>query len=53
MIDEPGWIAGSRISAMPEVGPDPSQRMSSAIFMSATATVLSEPATCTAASFAP
>ena len=39
MIDDPGWTAGSEISKSPEVGPLPSQRMSFAIFISATAVV--------------
>ncbi len=52
MIDEPGWIAGSLISWIPEVGPLPSHRMSSAIFMSPVAIALSAPDALTAASFA-
>src|SRR5450755_2542162 len=43
MIDEPGCTAGNSISPMPALGPEPSQRMSLAIFVSETATVLSAP----------
>ena len=37
MIDEPGSLAGSMSSCIPERGPEASQRMSLAIFISATA----------------
>jgi hypothetical protein len=43
MMDEPGWMAGREISASPDVGPLASQRMSLAIFISATASVFSAP----------
>ena len=44
MIDEPGWTAGSSISPIPARGPEPSQRMSLAIFSRLTAIVLQRPA---------
>ena len=53
MMDEPGWIAGTLISWIPEVGPLPSQRMSSAIFMRPVATAFNAPDALTAASLAP
>ncbi len=53
MMEEPGCTAGRVISASPEVGPLASQRMSLAIFSSATASVLSAPEAKTYASFAP
>ena len=53
MIELPGCTAGSWISAIPDVGPLASQRMSSAIFMRLAATVLSAPASETHASLAP
>jgi hypothetical protein len=40
MMDEPGWIAGSFSSPMPQRGPEPSQRMSLAILLRLTAMVL-------------
>ena len=43
MIDEPGWVAGSDSSNRPQRGPDPSQRMSLAIFERLTAMVFSSP----------
>ena len=39
MMLDPGCTAGSRSSPSPQRGPDPSQRMSFAIFVSATAYV--------------
>ena len=39
MIDEPGSFSGSASSPSPLRGPDPSQRMSSAILISDTASV--------------
>jgi hypothetical protein len=53
MIEEPGWMAGSEISASPAVGPLASQRMSLAIFRRETASVFSAPDAKTNASFAP
>ncbi len=52
MMDEPGWMEGSRISARPLVGPLDMWRISFAIFIRETATVLSAPAAITKASFA-
>src|SRR5260370_27747339 len=43
MIDEPGSFSGSVSSARPQRGPEPIQRMSLAIFISDTASVLSDP----------
>ena len=43
MIDEPGCRSGMRISASPVRGPEPIQRMSLAILISATAIVRSWP----------
>ena len=43
MIEEPGCTAGSSISPMPARGPEPSQRMSLAIFSRQTAMVFSAP----------
>ena len=50
MIDEPGSFGGSTSSPSPLRGPEPSHRMSSAIFMSDTARVRSAPLACTRAS---
>ena len=52
MIEEPGSFAGSRSSPSPARGPDPSMRMSFAIFISDTAMVLSWPESSTCASCA-
>ncbi len=52
MMDEPGSFSGSTSSPRPLRGPDPSQRRSSAIFMSDTARVLSAPWVKTRASWA-
>ena len=43
MIELPGWTAGRSISPIPARGPEPSQRISLAIFMRLTASALSEP----------
>ncbi len=43
MMLEPGWTAGSFSSPMPQRGPEPSQRISLAIFVSATAMPRSAP----------
>ena len=43
MIEEPGSFSGSISSPRPQRGPEPSQRMSLAIFISDTASVLSAP----------
>ena len=43
MIEEPGCVAGSASSYSPQRGPDPSQRMSLAIFDNEIAIVLSSP----------
>ena len=43
MIDEPGSFSGSTISPRPQRGPDASQRMSLAIFISEAASVFSAP----------
>ena len=43
MIEEPGCVAGSESSKMPHRGPEPSRRMSLAIFESDTAIVFSSP----------
>ena len=51
MIDEPGSFSGSRSSPRPARGPDPSQRMSFAIFMRLVASVLSAPEVKTVASW--
>ena len=53
MMELPGWTAGREISWIPDVGPLPSHRMSSAIFMSETATVFRAPWAFTKASLAP
>jgi len=52
MMDEPGSLAGRMISPMPERGPEPSRRMSLAIFIRLTASVLSAPELSTIASCA-
>ncbi len=52
MMLDPGCSSGSRISPNPPRGPDPSQRISFAIFVSATAQVLSAPLKNETASFA-
>ena len=52
MIDEPGSFSGRISSPRPARGPDASQRMSLAIFMSDTASVLSAPLANTSASCA-
>ena len=43
MMEDPGWTAGSRSSPRPARGPEPIQRMSLAIFISAVAYVRSAP----------
>ena len=50
MIEEPGCTAGSAISPIPARGPEPSQRMSLAIFIRLTAMVRSAPLAATASS---
>ena len=40
MMEEPGSFSGSTSSPMPERGPDPASRMSLAIFVRETASVL-------------
>ena len=50
MIDEPGSFSGRINSPSPARGPDPIQRMSLAIFISETASVLSAPEAATSAS---
>ena len=52
MIDEPGSFSGRISSPSPQRGPDASQRMSLAIFISDTASVLSAPLANTSASCA-
>src|SRR5713226_6895978 len=52
MMEEPGWVSGRRISPRPQRGPDPSHRMSLAIFIRLTATVRSAPLASTSASWA-
>ena len=52
MIDDPGSFSGRISSPSPARGPDASQRMSLAIFMSDTASVLSAPLANTSASCA-
>ena len=52
MMDEPGSFSGRTSSPSPLRGPEPSQRMSSAIFMSETASVRSAPWVKTSASWA-
>ena len=52
MIEEPGSLAGSSSSPMPQRGPEPSRRMSLAIFISEQATVLRAPEASTMASWA-
>ena len=52
MIDEPGSFGGSTSSPSPLRGPDPSQRMSSAILVSDTASVRRVALGCTRASWA-
>ena len=51
MIEEPGSFSGRISSPRPARGPDPSQRMSFAIFMRLVASVLSAPEAKTAASW--
>src|SRR3989338_7131912 len=43
MIDDPGSFSGSEISPSPERGPEARKRISLAIFITATASVLSAP----------
>ncbi len=43
IIDDPGWVSGRLISPSPQRGPEPSQRMSFAIFMRLTAMVFNSP----------
>ena len=50
MMEEPGSLAGSASSPKPQRGPEPSQRMSLAIFISEAASVLSAPEAATMAS---
>ena len=50
MIEEPGCTSGRSSSKRPARGPEPSQRMSLAIFIRETATVLSTPLAATAPS---
>ena len=52
MIEEPGSFSGSSSSPRPERGPEPSHRMSFAIFMSETASVRRAPCAKTRASWA-
>jgi hypothetical protein len=52
MIEEPGSFSGRISSPRPERGPEASQRMSLAIFMSETASVRSAPLANTSASWA-
>ena len=52
MIEEPGSFSGSRSSPIPARGPEPSQRMSFAIFISDAASVASAPLMKTNASWA-
>src|SRR6185369_459574 len=52
IILDPGCNSGSRISPSPPRGPEPSQRMSFAIFVNETAQVLSAPLKNETASFA-
>ncbi len=52
MIDEPGCTAGSSISPIPARGPEPSQRISLAIFSRLTAIVFSAPLAATTPSIA-
>ena len=52
MMDEPGSFSGSASSPSPLRGPEPSHRMSSAIFISETASVRSAPWVKTSASWA-
>ena len=52
MIELPGSFSGSRSSPSPERGPEPSQRMSLAIFISAAASVFRAPDASTIASCA-
>src|SRR4051795_2577947 len=51
MIDEPGSFSGRDNSPRPQRGPEPSQRMSLAVFMRAVARVLSVPLPITRASW--
>ena len=53
MMEEPGWTAGRMSSPMPQRGPEPSQRMSLAIFVRLTAMVLRRLLVSTTASLAP
>ena len=50
MIDDPGSFSGKEISPIPQRGPDPSKRISLAIFIKLTAKVLSIPDASTNAS---
>ncbi len=52
MIDEPGSLAGSTISPIPQRGPEPSRRMSLPIFIRLAASTLSAPEASTIASWA-
>ena len=52
IIDEPGSFSGKLISPMPQRGPEPKSRMSLAIFIRLTASVLSAPLASTIASWA-
>ena len=52
MMDEPGCVSGSRSRPMPQRGPDPSHRMSLAIFMKLTAIVRKAPLASTSESCA-
>ena len=52
MIEEPGSFSGSSSSPRPERGPDPSQRMSFAIFMREAASVVIAPCANTMPSWA-
>jgi hypothetical protein len=52
MMEEPGSFAGRMISPIPERGPEPSRRISLAIFIRLTATVFMAPEVSTMASWA-
>ncbi len=43
MMEDPGWVAGSDNSNNPQRGPEPSQRISLAIFDMLTAIVFNSP----------